>query len=85
MSDLTDDEREFMMGSGGFGRGGSNNQRRGGGMMGGFGSGPGGFGAGAQSQSFADDVHGGGQHHVIRMRGLPFRVTENEIAEVKRT
>ena len=42
MSDLTDDEREFMMGSGGFGRGGFNNQRRGGGMMGGFRGGRGG-------------------------------------------
>ena len=54
--------------------------------MGGFGSGPGGFGNGGQSQNFADDVHGGGgggEHHVIRMRGLPFKVTENEIAEVR--
>ena len=55
--------------------------------MGGFGSGPGGFGSGGQSQNFADDVHGGGggggEHHVIRMRGLPFKVTENEIAEVR--
>merc|ERR1719471_2552423 len=42
MSDLTDDEREFMMGSGGFGRGGFSNQRRGGGMMGGFRGGRGG-------------------------------------------
>ena len=49
--------------------------------MGCFGTGPGGYGAGA-GQSFAEDGHGGGEQHVIRMRGLPFKVTENEIAEV---
>ena len=53
--------------------------------MGGFGSGPGGFGAGGQSQDFAADVHQGGEQHVVRMRGLPFKVTENEIAEVSVT
>ena len=51
-------------------------------MMGGFGSGPGGFGAGGQSQDFAADAEQGGEQHVVRMRGLPFKVTENEIAEV---
>jgi len=71
----------FGRGRGGFGAGPPGGGFGRGGMMGGFGSGPGGFGAGAQSQSFAEDVHGGGQHHVIRMRGLPFKVTENEIAE----
>jgi len=60
--------------NGGFGRGGS--------LMGGFGSGPGGFGAGGRGQDFAADApQGGGEQHVIRMRGLPFKVTENEIAE----
>ena len=48
--------------------------------MGGFGTGPGGYGTGA-GQSSAEDGHSGGEQHVLRMRGLPFKVTENEIAE----
>ena len=43
----------------------------GGGGGGDFGGGPYGGGGG-----------GGGSDHVVRMRGLPFRVTENDIAEV---
>ena len=35
--------------------------------MGGFGTGPGGYGTGA-GRSFAEDGHGGGEQHVIRMR-----------------
>merc|ERR1719513_56682 len=69
----------FGRGRGGFGGGAAGGFGRGG-MMGGFGTGPGGYGAGA-GQSFAEDGHGGGEQHVIRMRGLPFKVTENEIAE----
>merc|ERR1740137_440871 len=69
----------FGSGPGGFGASGGFG--RGGGMMGGFGSGPGGFGAGGQSQDFAADAEQGGEQHVVRMRGLPFKVTENEIAE----
>ena len=57
--------------TGGFGRGG---------LVGGFGTGPGGHLTGA-GQSSAEDGHGGGEQHVLRMRGLPFKVTENEIAE----
>jgi len=61
----------------GFGRGG------GGSMMGGYGSGFGGFGGGGHGHGsdFASDVGGPGGQHIVRMRGLPFKVTENEIAE----
>jgi len=52
-------------GGGGFGRGGGRGGRGGGFAMGGFGGGNGGY----------------GEFHVIKMRGLPFRVTENDIAE----
>ena len=59
-----------MMGFGGFGgRGGPGGPR----FPGGFGRG-GGFG-GAR-MGFQE------QRHLVKMRGLPFRVTENEIAEV---
>jgi len=61
----------------GFGRGGGGN------MMGGYGSGFGGFGGGGHGHGndFASDVGGPGGQHIVRMRGLPFKVTENEIAE----
>ena len=59
-----------MMGFGGFGgRGGPGGPR----FPGGFGRG-GGFG-GAR-MGFQEP------RHIVKMRGLPFRVTENEIAEV---
>ena len=55
---------------------------------GGFGSGMGGYMGGGLGQDFASDGQefgqgGGMQQHVIRMRGLPFQATENEIAEVQ--
>ena len=37
-----------------------------------------GYGTGA-GQSFAEDGHGGGEQHVIRMRGLPLKVKDDEI------
>ena len=55
-----------MMGFGGFGG-------RGGPRFPGFGRG-GGFGGG--SMGYCEE------RHLVKMRGLPFRVTENEIAEV---
>ena len=61
-------------GGGGGGRMGG----RGGGFGGGYGSGgsggSGGFGRGSGGG-------GGGAVHIVHMRGLPFRVTENDIAE----
>ena len=55
-----------MMGFGGFGG-------RGGPRFPGFGRG-GGYGGG--SMGYCEE------RHLVKMRGLPFRVTENEIAEV---
>ena len=76
-------------GGGGYGGGGY-----GGGGGGGF-SGGGGFGGdrfGGGDGGFSNDFGGGGRsfgdtpfdgpRHIVRMRGLPFRVTENDIAEV---
>merc|ERR1712215_362845 len=45
-------------------------------MRGGYGGGPGHYGGPSMSSR-----GGGGGRHIIHMRGLPFRVTEQEIAE----
>ena len=67
-NDRFDDYRGgYGMNDGGFG-----NDRGMGGGMGSMGGGMGGMGGG----------YGGGRaNHVVHMRGLPFRVTENDIAE----
>ena len=54
-------------------------------LGGGFGSGGGGFGNGGGG-GFGNGSGGGGYGgrgpaHIVHMRGLPFRVTENDIAE----
>jgi len=68
-------------GGGGFGMGGGGGFGGGGGgfgMGGGFGSGGmGGFGAGGGGGG----APSGATNHVVHMRGLPFRVTENDISE----
>jgi len=63
---------DFGPGGGGFGNGGGFGGGGGFGNGGGFGGGGGGFGGGGM---------GGGPSHVVHMRGLPFRVTENDICE----
>ncbi len=69
------------MGSGGFGGGrmvgcgGFRNSGGGGGMGGSFG----GMGGGGGYMGGGGGSGDGG--HIVRMRGLPFRVTENDIAE----
>ena len=63
-----------MMGFGGFGgRGGPGGARFPGG---GFGRGGGYGGVGGGGMGYCQE------RHLVKMRGLPFRVTENEIAEV---
>jgi len=69
------DDVGFGNGGGGFGGGGGGFGNGGGG--GGFGGGPMGGGGG-----FGNGGGGGrGPAHIVHMRGLPFRVTENDIAE----
>jgi len=77
---------DFGRGGDGFGRGGG-----GGGGRDGFGR-SGGYGRGG-GDSFGDSTFGGGgydkpyngnpfpEEHIVKMRGLPFRATENDIAE----
>ena len=48
-----------------------------GGYGGGFGGDGGGFGGGGGGGGYG----GGGESHIVRMRGLPFRATQNDIAE----
>ena len=70
------DDVGFGNGGGGFGGGGF------GGGGEGFGGGPmgggGGFGGGGRGMG---NGGGRGPAHIVHMRGLPFRVTENDIAE----
>ena len=78
---------------GGRGGGGGDGFGRGGGGGGfGRGGGGGGFGRGSGASFGGGNFGGGGydrpydgnpfEEHVIKMRGLPFRATENDIAEV---
>ena len=64
------------MGAGGMGGGGM----RGGSMGADMGGGMGGGGGGMGNAGFGG-MRGGGGRFAVKMRGLPFRVTEQEIAE----